>query len=120
LLASLDGDHQVAQSHPVLREEQMAAYVVITREKTRNAAKLDEYKKIAPSSFQKHPATFLAIHGRQEVLEGPRNEDIVILEFPSYEAAQAWYHSPEYQAASEQRFQGGDYRFILTEGVAAK
>ena len=98
----------------------MAAYVVITREKTRNAAKLDEYKKIAPSSFQKHPATFLAIHGRQEVLEGPRNEDIVILEFPSYEAAQAWYHSPEYQAASERRFQGGDYRFILTEGVATK
>jgi hypothetical protein len=30
------------------------------------------------------------------------------------------YHSPEYQAASELRFQGGDYRFILAEGVAAK
>ncbi|PYU48758.1 MAG: hypothetical protein DMG53_06385 [Acidobacteria bacterium] len=30
------------------------------------------------------------------------------------------YHSPEYQAASEVRFQGGDYRFILAEGVAAK
>lgn len=57
----------------------MAAYVVITREKTRNAAKLDEYKKIAPASFRKHPATFLAIHGRQEVLEGPKNEDIISL-----------------------------------------
>ncbi len=75
------------------------SYVVITREKTRSAAKLDEYKKIAPASFQKHPATFLAIHGRQEVLEGPKNDDIVILEFPSYESAQAWYHSPEYQVA---------------------
>lgn len=76
---------------------------------------------MAPANFQKHPATFLAIHGRQEVLEGPKNEDIVILEFPSYEAAQAWYHSsPEYRAASEHRFQEGDYRFILTEGVAAK
>jgi len=49
----------------------MAAYAVIIREKTRNAAKLEEYKKIAPSSFEKHPATFLAIHGRSEVLEGP-------------------------------------------------
>jgi len=70
---------------------------------------------MAPASFQKHPATFLAIHGRQEVLEGPKNEDIIILilEFPSYEAALAWYHSPEYQAASEHRFQGE------TEGVAA-
>jgi uncharacterized protein (DUF1330 family) len=98
----------------------MAAYVVITREKTRNAAKLDEYRKMAPASFQKHPATFLAIHGRQEVLEGPLNEDIIILQFPNYEAAQAWYHSSEYQAACEHRFQGGDYRCILTEGVAAK
>jgi uncharacterized protein (DUF1330 family) len=74
----------------------MAAYIVVTREKTRDAAKLDEYKKMAPASFQKHTATFLAIHGRQEVLEGPKNEDIVILEFPSYEAA----------LACEHRFQG--------------
>ena len=97
-----------------------AAYVVVIREKTRNAAKLDEYRKMVPASFEKHPATFLAIHGRLEVLEGPKNEDLIILEFPSYEAAQAWYDSPEYRAAREHRFQGGDYRFILTEGVAAK
>jgi uncharacterized protein (DUF1330 family) len=98
--------------------ETMPAYAVIIREKTRNAAKLDEYKKIAPASFQKHPATFLAIHDRSEVLEGPKSEDIIILEFPSYDGAQAWYHSPEYQAACEYRFQGGDYHCILTEGVS--
>jgi uncharacterized protein (DUF1330 family) len=98
----------------------MAAYAVIIREKTRNAAKLEEYKKLAPASFQNHPTTFLAIHGRSEVLEGPKSEDIVILQFPTYEAAQAWYHSPEYQIACEHRFQGGDYRCILTEGVQAK
>jgi hypothetical protein len=38
-------------SHSVAREQQMAAKVVTTREKTLNAAKLDEYKKIAPASF---------------------------------------------------------------------
>jgi uncharacterized protein (DUF1330 family) len=97
----------------------MAAYAVFIREKTRNAAKLEEYKKTVPASFQKHPATFLAINGRSEVLEGPQSEGIIILEFPSYEAAQAWYHSPEYQAACEHRFQGADYRCILTEGKAA-
>jgi len=98
----------------------MAAYVVVTREKTRNAARLEEYKKLAPGSFQGHAVTFRAIHGRREVLEGPAVEDIIILEFPSYEEAKAWYHSPAYQAACEHRFQGGDYRFIVTEGVAAK
>jgi uncharacterized protein (DUF1330 family) len=98
----------------------MPAYAVFIREKTRNPAKLDEYKKLVPASFHKHPAKFLALHGRSEVLEGPQSEEIVILEFPSYEAAQAWYHSAEYQAACEHRFQGGDYRCILTEGAASK
>jgi uncharacterized protein (DUF1330 family) len=99
---------------------QMPAYAVVIREKTRNAAELDEYKKLAPASFKKHPANILAIHGRSEVLEGPQSEDIVILQFPTYEAAHAWYHSTEYQAACVHRFQGGDYRCILTEGVLPK
>jgi hypothetical protein len=57
------------------------------REKTRNAAKLDEYKKLVPASFQKHPGTFLALRGRSEVLERPQSEEIVILEFSTFEAA---------------------------------
>jgi uncharacterized protein (DUF1330 family) len=97
-----------------------AAYAVVIREKTRNAAKLDEYKQMVPAIFQKHPATFLARNGRSAVLEGPQSEGIIIIEFPSFEAAEAWYHSKEYQAACQHRFQGGDYRFILTEGIAAK
>jgi uncharacterized protein (DUF1330 family) len=84
------------------------------------AAALEQYKKLVPPSFQQHPATIRALHCRQEVLEGPAIEDIIILEFPSYEEAKAWYQSPEYQAACERRFQGGDYRCILTDGVAAK
>lgn len=98
----------------------MAAYVVVTRERTRDTARLEQYKELAPASFEQHPATFRAIHGRHEVLEGSAIEDIIILEVSSYEEAQAWYHSPAYQSASEHRVQGGDYRFILTEGVAAK
>lgn len=98
----------------------MAAYVVVTREKTRSAAQLEQYKRLAPASFQEHPATILALHGRHQVLEGPAIEEIIILKFPSYEEAEAWYRSPAYQAASEHRFQGGDYRFILIEGKAAK
>jgi len=96
----------------------MPAYVVITREKTRNPSPLDQYRQHVPPSFQKHPAKFRAIHCRHEVLEGSAIEDIIILDFPSYEDAKAWYHSPEYQAACEHRFQGGDYRCIITDGLA--
>jgi uncharacterized protein (DUF1330 family) len=96
----------------------MAAFVVITRERTRNAAQMEQYKQLAPASFEKHPAIFRAIHGRHEVLEGPAVEEIIILEFSTYDEAKVWYESPEYQAACEHRFQAGDYRFIITEGRA--
>ena len=65
---------------------------------------------------RQHPATIRAIHGRHEVLAGPAIEEIMVLEFPTYHRAMAWWQSPEYQAACERRFQGGDYRGILTEG----
>jgi uncharacterized protein (DUF1330 family) len=94
----------------------MAAYVVITRERTRNAEQMAEYKRMAPTSFQRHPVIFRTLHGRHEVLEGPALEEIIILEFPTYEDAKAWYHSPEYQEACKHRFQAGDYRFVVAEG----
>lgn len=93
------------------------AYAIVIRERTRDAAKIEEYRKLVPATFKTHPATFLARNGRFEVLEGAKSDAVVIIEFPSYEAAEAWYHSPEYQAAREVRRQAGDYHFILTEGL---
>jgi uncharacterized protein (DUF1330 family) len=95
----------------------MSAYVVITREKTLDPAKLEEYKQIAPATFEQHAVIMLASHGRREVVEGPAIEDILILEFAAYDDALAWYRSPAYQAISETRLQGGDYRIIITEGL---
>jgi uncharacterized protein (DUF1330 family) len=98
----------------------MAAYVVITREKTRNASELEQYRQSAPASFKQYPVVFRAYKGRHEVLEGSAIEDVIILEFPGYDEAKAWYHSAAYQNASGHRFKGGDYRFILAEGVTDK
>lgn len=77
-------------------------------QKTRNTAQLERYKQLAPAGFQHYAATFVVRHYHLEVLEGAAIEDILILEFLSYDEAQAWYHIPEYQSASEHRFQGGD------------
>ena len=95
----------------------MPAYVVITREKTLDPAKLEEYKQSAPAVFEQHPVMMLASHGRKEVVEGPAIEDILILEFTGYDEALAWYRSPAYQAVSETRLKGGDYRIIITDGL---
>jgi uncharacterized protein (DUF1330 family) len=79
-------------------------------EKTRNEAKLNEYRQLVPASSQKHPGKFRAIYGR-EAPDGSAIEEIVLLEFPTFEDATPWYHGPEYQAARE--------RSIITEGLPA-
>jgi uncharacterized protein (DUF1330 family) len=72
---------------------------------------------MAPAAMANHPITFRIAHGRKEVVEGSDFEDIMMLEFPSFEEAKAWYNSPAYQAASEHRFKGADYHAIIVEGV---
>ena len=95
----------------------MASYVVFIRESTRNPSELEAYAPKAQASLAGHPVRVLAAYGRQEVLEGPEVEGAVILEFPSFEEAKAWYDSPAYREAREYGFRGADYRAVIVEGV---
>src|ERR1700721_4423424 len=92
------------------RENHMAAFIVLTREKTRDQFEIDTYMPKASASFKGHPVTILARFGHREVLEGPEVEGLVILSFPSFAEAKAWYDSPAYREAREHRFLGADYR----------
>jgi uncharacterized protein (DUF1330 family) len=94
----------------------MAAYMVFTRERTRDAAEMATYMEQAGDTLAGHPVRVLAAYGRQEVLEGPEAEGVVILEFPSFEAARAWYDSPAYRKVRQHRFLGADYRGVIVEG----
>jgi uncharacterized protein (DUF1330 family) len=96
----------------------MVAYVIFIKDRTRNQEEVDLYKKAAPAALAGHPITFRIAHGRKEVVEGPECEDVMMLEFPTFEAAESWYKSPAYQAASEHRFKGADYRAIIIEGTS--
>jgi len=95
----------------------MPAYIVITKEHTRDRAELDLYVAQHEAFISGHALTYRARFGRYEVVEGPETEGMAILEFPSFEEAKAWYASAAYQKASEHRFQGGDFRFVIVEGV---
>lgn len=60
----------------------------------------DEYKKYVAANavpFRKYGAKFLTRGGKSEMVEGKLRSRVVVLEFPSFEAALACYRSPEYQ-----------------------
>jgi len=95
----------------------MSAYAIFIREATRNPAEMQTYASKAGGSLAGHPVKILAAYGDQETLEGSPTEGVVILEFPSMEAAKAWYDSPAYREAREHRFKGADYRAFLVQGM---
>jgi uncharacterized protein (DUF1330 family) len=51
------------------------------------------------------------------VLEGAAVEGVVILEFPTFDEAKAWYDSLVYREVREHRYKGADYRAIIVQGV---
>ena len=95
----------------------MATYMVFTRESTKNAAELETYSEKVGATLAGHPVTVLAAYGQHEVVEGPEVEGVVILEFPTFAAAKAWYESPAYREVREHRFRGAAYRAVIVEGV---
>ena len=95
----------------------MAAYIVFTREKMRDRAEYDIYGPMARASMAGHEVRPLAAYGACETLEGAPIEGAVIVEFPTIEAAKAWYDSPAYAEARIHRYKGCDYRAFITEGL---
>jgi uncharacterized protein (DUF1330 family) len=60
---------------------------------------------------------FRAHGGRKHMLEGEIAEDVIIIEFPSVEAARSWYASPAYQAILPLRTRHAHGTVLLLEGV---
>ena len=75
------------------------------------------YQALAPAAFAAHGARFLARGGAAEVLEGPRLERHVVIEFPSLDAARACYASPEYQAAKARRDGACIAHVVIVQGL---
>lgn len=94
----------------------MPAFAIFIRDNTTDPAELQIYGQKAGAASAGHAMIPRAVYGKHEVLEGPDVEGIVILEFPSIEAAKAWYDSPAYTEAREHRFKGANYRAMIVEG----
>ncbi|WP_408871964.1 DUF1330 domain-containing protein [Gluconacetobacter tumulicola] len=116
-VTALAGTRQPWHHRPSTGEQAMTAYIVFTRESTSDQAELDAYSQTVAPTFEGHPLKVLAAYGAQEVLEGTAPEGVVILEFPTVEAARAWYDSPAYQTVVQHRWKGASYRVVIVQGV---
>jgi uncharacterized protein (DUF1330 family) len=95
----------------------MAAYIIFMRDRMRDTAEFAKYMEAVPATLEGHPVKPLALYGTLEMLEGIPIEGAVVAEFPTMEAARAWYQSPAYQEAVRHRHKAGDYRVFLIEGL---
>jgi uncharacterized protein (DUF1330 family) len=95
----------------------MKAYVIANIE-VKDPVRYKDYVKLTPGTIAPFGGRFIARGGRSEKLEGasPAHR-IVVLEFPSYEKAKAWYDSADYRVAMAIRQSASDGTLILVEGV---
>jgi uncharacterized protein (DUF1330 family) len=79
----------------------------------------DAYKKYVAANgpaLAKFDARFLVRAGRSETLEGSSCSRNVVIEFPSFEAALACWHSPEYQEVLKLRRDASTADLLVIEG----
>ena len=93
------------------------AYLLVQVDVT-NPPQYQEYAKLSPGIIAKYGGRYLARAGRTTTLEGPPAKSrVVVVEFPSFDRAQAFYSSPEYAAARKLREGAGTAQFVVVEGV---
>ena len=95
----------------------MAAYVIATVHVTDESA-YAVYREMVAPTIEAYGGRYLARGGRAETLEGSGAPGrVIVVEFPDYERALAWYGSPEYAEAKLQRQGSSRGELILVEGA---
>jgi uncharacterized protein (DUF1330 family) len=96
----------------------MAVYALVELEIT-NREGMGPYIAAVSDTITEHGGRFLVRAGATEVVEGSLGQypTKVVLEFPSMEAAKAWYACEEYQAILPSRTENSKANFVWVQGV---
>ena len=79
----------------------MKGYVVCVYKNITSEEKLKEYAGKARIAVEKYKGKFLIRGGKTTTNEGDSSPRTVVIEFPSYNVANLFYNSKEYQDAHE-------------------
>lgn len=100
----------------------MSAYLIVYRETpVSDEEAIAEYsrrnRESAASSQADYGTQPVVVYGKVEGLEGTAPDGVVVLKFPTVEAARGWYNSKDYQEAIPFRQKAADWRVVLVEGI---
>jgi uncharacterized protein (DUF1330 family) len=90
---------------------------VIAAETLKDEPMFSEYRKAVPATLEAFGGRFIVRGGNLKLLEGEwPHSRLVIIEFPSREAAEGWYRSPEYQKIIGLRLSSAVTNLVIVEG----
>ena len=95
----------------------MKGYVVCVYKSIGNEQKLKEYAVKAKAAVEKFKGRFLVRGGKSINNEGETSPRTVVIEFPSYEEANSFYKSKEYQDAHAVLKGYVERQFQIVEGT---
>ena len=93
-------------------------YLVATLDVTDEAA-YEPYRLRVPALIERHGGRYLVRGGTFEAIEGSAEfSRLVVVEFPSVQAAKAFYADPDYQQIIAQRIDNAAGTLLIAEGIA--
>jgi len=96
----------------------MSAYAVAVIRETRFNEEVAEYLRRIDETLAPFSGKYLVHGGPYRPLEGTWSGDLVVIEFPSMEQAEGWYHSDAYASIRPLRTGNTDGDVLLVQGVA--
>lgn len=96
----------------------MTAYIIVDLD-LHDAPAYEAYKRDVPALIARHGGEYVVRGGEHEVLEGnwtPRR--LVVLRFPSRDAARAFFADPDYAPLKALRQRLADTNAVIVEGIA--
>jgi uncharacterized protein (DUF1330 family) len=95
----------------------MTAYVIASINVT-DAEKYKNYMAVSPAAVAAAGGKFIVRGGSPKILEGDWSRPrVVIVEYPTREAAEAFYNSTLYVAARAEREGAAEFSMIVVDGV---
>ena len=95
----------------------MPAYIIVEID-ILDPVGYEEYKKLAGATVEKYGGKYIVRGGKTEVLEGEwQPKRLVVLEFPSMDAAKQWLNCEEYRQPRKMRHATAKTNMMLVEGV---